>query len=83
VSKGKGLHLYRLESNPCERVTAKLWADNESVLCDILGDGTYGGRIVPSDRDYQVAATLMQWLGSPVGRNFVVQLVKGINKVQK
>jgi hypothetical protein len=83
VKSHKGLHEYRIASNPCEGIAAKLWAANEAALCDILGDGTYNGRAVPSDRDYEVAATVMQWLGSPVGRNFLVQLVSGINWVQR
>lgn len=81
--KGKRLHEYRIESNPCEGIAARLWAQYEHVLGDVLGDGTYGGRVTPSERDYQVAATLMQWLGSPVGRNFVVSLVNEINKVKR
>lgn len=68
--KVKGLHEYRLKSNPHEAIAAELWIQ-ERVLPDILGDGTYGGRVHPSDRDFEVAATLMQWLGSPVGRSFL------------
>lgn len=70
----RGLHEYRIASNPHEGIAAELWA-KERVLPDILGDGTYGGRVIPSDRDQEVAATLMQWLGSPVGRSFVRELI--------
>lgn len=75
----KGLHEYRIKSNPHEAIAAKMWSE-ERVLPDILGDGTYGGRAVPSDRDLEVAATLMQWLGSPVGRSYLRNLVDAFKK---
>lgn len=77
----KGLHEYRIKSNPCEGIAANLWEEMR-VLPDLLGDGTLGGRAHPSDRDYQVAATLMQWLGSPVGQAFVNNLVEKFAKAK-
>lgn len=69
----KGLHEYRFKDNPHEQIASELWA-KRNVLPDLLGDGSYGGRVHPTDREYQVAATLVQWLGSPVGRSFVREL---------
>jgi len=68
----KGLHPYRHKQNPHERVASAVWAKNLSVLEYLLGDGEYPTH--PSDRDYLVAATLMQWLGSPVGQGYLGDL---------
>lgn len=73
--RAKGLHEYRFKQNPHEEIAARLWA-NEGVLPDLLGDGTIRGRVYPTDHEREVAATLMQWLGSPVGRSFLDGLIK-------
>lgn len=67
----RGWATYRMESNPCEVIAAKHWAKaNErefSGIFDYLcGDGNRPGN--PSERDWAVANSLMQWLGSPIGR---------------
>lgn len=72
-SRHRGRNTHRLLSNPIERQVAEIWAkDNEK--------GQTLGRLLaqdyPSDRDYQVAATVIQWLGSPVGQSFVVKLTQ-------
>ena len=33
-----------------------------------------------SDRDREVAATVIQWLGSPIGNNFLRELLERFNK---
>jgi hypothetical protein len=68
----KGLHSYRHKSNPRERVASEMWAKNLSVLEYLLGDGQ--DRVCPTDREWAVAATLMQWLGSPVGLGYLGDL---------
>jgi hypothetical protein len=86
-----GLHAHRLEvhrDNPTERVAALKWADQHpqpassrptGILPYLLGDGM--SPVEPTDREWLVAATLMQWLGSPVGRNFVDELVTEFQKL--
>lgn len=75
---GKGLHAWRTarEGDEEERRFAKAWIDENSkshrLLDYLLGEG-----VTPVDsgeRDVEVAATVVQWLGSPVGRNFLEQL---------
>jgi len=67
-----GLHTYRHKQNPRERIASELWAKNLSTLEYLLGDGK--DRAYPTPREYAVAATLMQWLGSPVGLGFLGDL---------
>ena len=69
--KHEGISRHRLSSNPLEAAFASEWeiqAPNTLgwLLCD-----THDRRADYSERDALVAATIIQWLGSPVGRNFV------------
>ena len=76
-----GLHPYRFKENPEERNLARAWDKiGEDLLAYLLDDRpVQGGRSPkPSDRDYLVAATVIQWLGSPVGASFLDGL--GYNK---
>ena len=71
-----GLHEYRFKQNPEERRFAKAWkkfaANN---LGHLLHVGDQKGRPPdPNDRDAQVAATVIQWLGSPVGQHWLADL---------
>lgn len=77
--KIRGLHPYRLTSNPHEKIALLLWArqhdgpsEDRGTLPYILGDGVTPH--FPSERDWEVANTIIQWLGSPVGRSFVRDL---------
>lgn len=79
--KNKGLHMHRLQKsrgNPDEVKFAAAWEEkNErgAVLAYLLQPGSQSGRPPdPSDRDVTVAATVVQWLGSPVGQAFLQEL---------
>ena len=77
--KEKGLYTHRFKDNPDERKFAKEW--------DKKCNSPFAGNLLkyllspkhhklaeleqPSDRDRTVAATIIQWLGSPVGQNFL------------
>ena len=71
----EGLHKNRLHpdaGNPLEQIYARKWKEeNErrtgrpTPLIFYLLDGDV------SDRDAEVAATVIQWLGSNLGRQFV------------
>jgi hypothetical protein len=67
-----GLHCQRLLHNPEELRFADEW-DNinqrSNVLAWLLGHE--GDTSEVSDNDCKVAATVIQWLGSPVGRQFL------------
>ena len=69
--KHEGLHTHRLRTNYLERVMSEHWAD----LCE---DGhleyllSLDNKWRPvSERDAVIAATVIQWLGTSVGQNFL------------
>lgn len=72
--KHEGLSVHRLPSNPLEAAFAEAWnkeAPNTLgwLLCDQdKNDHEY------TQRDATVAATIIQWLGSPVGQCFVQEV---------
>jgi hypothetical protein len=79
--KTKGLHPYRFKENPEEKRFAEAWAQHDDPdhvhLAYLLHVGSQGGGIRPvgaSERDKVVAATVIQWLGSPVGQGFLRDL---------
>ena len=74
----RGLHLYRLTSNPIERIYAERWAEiNKTghILEHILSSGGHR-KVDPSPRDYAVAATVVQWLGTIVGQGFLEEVAR-------
>lgn len=80
--KNKGLHQYRFKDNPEERRFAKAWDEQNysrthDTLTYLLHTGNHGGGIYmkpPTDREREVAATIIQWLGTPVGQCFLSDL---------
>lgn len=66
------MHKHRLRDNPREREFAEAWSREFSTLAWILNVGSQSGHPEsPSRRDEVVAATMIQWLGSPVGQQFL------------
>lgn len=74
TTKHKGKHLHRLKSNPEEQRFATAWKSfcENGNLDYLLGNG--GQATLVSDNDAEVAATIVQWLGSPVGQGFLENL---------
>lgn len=78
--KSAGLHTHRYADNPEEKRFVEMWARmglDGSNLDYLLtpAENHDNGRLEPaSDRDRQVAATIIQWLGSPVGQSFLRDL---------
>jgi len=80
----KGLQAHRLKTRAEEKAFAERW-DHKNEHGDILAHlldnrAVQGGGVPrPSDRDYAVAATVIQWLGSDVGECFLRDMgyVKG------
>ncbi|MBE3143813.1 MAG: hypothetical protein IMZ61_07815 [Planctomycetes bacterium] len=83
--KNKGLHQYRFKDNPLEEAFALAWDQiNRSYVDNKLdGRGTLDyllakncndprGEVTPRDRE--VAATVIQWLGSPIGQSFIQEI---------
>ena len=75
--KNKGLHLYRFRDNPEDKRFAQACEKHdkdgktlEYLLCE--GDQRHLPEVSPRERT--IAATVIQWLGSPVGQNFLDSL---------
>ena len=62
---------HRIKQNPLERQYAEVWRQKQDsgLLEYLMGDGASRGAV--SERDELVAATVIQWLGSPVGQGFL------------
>jgi hypothetical protein len=82
----QGANAHRYKENPLEKAFAEKWQDaNTGIMgrvrttLDYLMDETNRGNPDPplSDRDWLVANTVIQWLGSPVGQNFLVSVIAG------
>lgn len=80
IKKGKhwGVNTNRLKNNPEENRFAQAWKteNDQGKLLDYLLDPAFKGMMPgPStEREAQVAATAIQWLGTPVGRSFLRDL---------
>jgi hypothetical protein len=79
--KNKGKMQHRLKQNPLEQKFALEW---EKINSGIQRHGTLDYLLAEdnnrplnevSDRDREVAATVIQWLGSPVGKNFLYRII--------
>lgn len=82
-----GKHTHRFASNPREKIAADLWRDQcgyppiggADQFDWLMGNGERPAHDI-TDRDREVAATVIQWLGSPVGNNFLRELLERFNK---
>lgn len=77
--KHKGLHTHRFADNPEEKRFAEAWAKENkqgSILAYLLdpAHGTGYRPPLPTVREAETAATVIQWLGSPVGQGFLRDL---------
>jgi hypothetical protein len=69
----KGLHEYRLPDNPEERRLSEAFKEfAKDHLAYLLHVGDQGGAPpILNEHDATVACTVIQWLGSPVGQNWL------------
>lgn len=78
ASKVTGLHTHRFKDNPEEERFAKAWEQFDGANLDYLlqpaRDDDPGSPPAATDRERVVAATVVQWLGSPVGQGFLRDL---------
>jgi len=82
--RNKGKWQHRLSSNPLEKLFAESWdeintaspgrRDGYGTLDYLLAEDPNRPCGEVTDRDRVVAATVVQWLGSPVGQSFLDQL---------
>ncbi|MHC4298783.1 MAG: hypothetical protein ACYS7Y_16015 [Planctomycetota bacterium] len=78
--KHEGRATYRLKSNPLEQVFANQWRElnnrQRGVLEYLLAENPNYPRGEMTQRDATVAATVIQWLGSPLGQLFLGEVKK-------
>lgn len=78
--KHEGISKNRLQFNPKERIFADAWTDQNRIIgrsamtIEWLLHPTDGMPV--TQEECTVAATMMQWLGSPVGFNFLEDALK-------
>lgn len=85
--KFQGRSAYRYKDNPIEKAFALEWQEQNDTSragmkyshMDYLFDKENKGSPNPplTERDWEVANTVIQWLGSPVGRVFLCEVLKG------
>ena len=73
---------YRFKDNPMEKKFASAWKEENTVrpgsrrdpmLAMLIGNGIHPAEI--TDRDAFIAASVVQWFGSPVGRNWLGEIL--------
>lgn len=82
----KGSNAHRYKENPLEKAFAVKWQEENSglgkrytildALLDPSGRGEPGSRDL-TKQDWETANTLIQWLGSPAGQGFLVDVLAG------
>lgn len=82
--KNKGLNQRRCKQNPLEKLFAESWNEintnnhgnlnGRDILDYLMAKDINNPLGEVSDRDRIVAATVIQWLGSPVGQSFLMQI---------
>ena len=73
----KGLHKYRFQANPLEKAFAQRWHDENKyghILEYLLS--LDNRKVEVTEREQEVADTVIQWLGSPVGCSFIIRVLK-------
>jgi len=73
MMKHKGLSTYRLADNLLEQRFAEAWESIQhgNILDYLLSPTNRLEDTTTTERDKIVAATVIQWLGSPVGQTFL------------
>lgn len=84
----KGVSQFRFADNPSERIFAEHWEKvNVSIFGDLDGKGVLDYLLAKdpnhprnevTERDRLVAATVIQWLGSPVGTHFLREVAENL-----
>ena len=81
--RNKGMCQHRLKQNPLEKAFAEAWEEINTdervgVLDWLMAKETNNPYGEATDR--MVAATVIQWLGSPVGQRFLAQVQEDEHK---
>ena len=72
----RGISTHRFKDNPLEEAYAKEWERQAPNTLGWLICRTHDQNANYTERDAEVAATMIQWLGSPVGSSFVQAILE-------
>jgi hypothetical protein len=87
--RNKGINQHRFKQNPIEKAFAEEWErlhstctsiNDRGILDYILAKDINHPNGEVSERDREVAATVIQWLGSPVGQRFLKKVKDLVKK---
>lgn len=89
--KNKGRFIHRFKDNPKEEIFAKAWdrqnsfpnSESRQTLDYLLAEDVNRPMGEVTNRDRQVAATVIQWLGSPVGQSWLMEVQEKIAELDK
>lgn len=74
---------HRLKREPLERRFLEVWdkkKKQQKILSYILDrDHTNRGDYLPTEEEVEIADTLIQWLGTPVGQGFLGEVMDEYN----
>lgn len=73
--ENEGIFKGHIPYNKREKAFAEQW-EHENKMFRILENLTLSHPFTPADRDAEVAATVIQWLGSNVGMAFLSSVMK-------
>jgi len=78
--KNKGKNQHRLSQNPLEEKFAKEWEKRNTLsrhgMLEYILAGENNTPAFVEDHDREVAASVIQWLGTPVGQGFLTDVLK-------
>lgn len=78
--KHTGLHQYRFQTNPLEEKFAEDWEKlntrphSGNCLVDSIVSKDWNNPNYATDREIEICASVIQWLGSPVGQKFLLEV---------
>jgi len=82
LKKFQGLSSNRYKNNPLERIFAEEWQKENTKLAvrnctlDYLLSEDQNSLDIQDDETHQKIATIIQWLGSPVGQGFLGNVIE-------
>lgn len=83
LEKNTGINAQRFSREPLEKLFAEEW-DKENknehgrrpTLPYLLDPLNQHNPLEPTDEEYRLAATIIQWLGSAVGQGFIEDVIQ-------
>lgn len=82
----KGRWANRYSRDPKEHAAAQLWQEqhqNDPGTLPYLLSKNGRDPVDPTDHEWEVAATVIQWLGSPIGQDFMRVLQDQWNQIDE